>query len=223
MYVADEIRYLIDNYNIDYILDTCDTWVDSQWCQDFARALDMKSVNNIGMMVFADTRDITIEVCKVMRSCGITNVLLGIESGSERILLQNGKKMTRQEIINAVDYLVEADIKVSCSFVLGLLDEDEDSLLETINLTKVLHERPGVLCYGNVIIPLMGSWLWRRAFPPERVWPSFISRALDYDINSIRELYVSSATRIPGGVKQLQNACEEILAFSQLPKMEYAR
>ena len=221
--VANEIRCLADTYDIDYILDTSDTWVDFDWGTEFSREREKAGIEHIGMMVFADVRDITAEVSQMLVSCGVDSVLFGVESGSERILRRNGKNMTRQQIIDAVDRLVYNDIKVSCSFVLGLLDEDEDSLAETIGLTRELNQRAGVLCYGNTIMPLMGSWLWKSAFPSDRNWPSFITRALDYDLQSTRELYVSVATNVMGGVKTLQSACEEILNSCDLPQKEYAR
>ncbi len=221
--VAQEIRYLLDNFGVDYILDTSDTWVDGPWMDAFCHQRKERLIDDIKMMVFADARDITHEIAFALASCGVDSVLLGIESGSERILRCNGKFISRRAIIQAVDDLVLAGIKVSCSFVLGLLDEDEASLDETVSLTCELHAKPDVLCYGNIIMPLMGSWLWKSTFPEDRQWPSFITRALDYDLEAARDLYISEATKLPGGRHILQQACEEILASCQLPIKEYAR
>jgi len=204
--VAEEIRQLVDLYQVDYILDTCDTWVSSGWGNDFAKEIEKNNLKNIGMMVFADARDITIEASNTMKLCGVNSVLLGIESGSERILTRNYKKMTKDQIIIAVDNLVKNEIRVSCSFVLGQLDEDDDSINETIALTELLHKRPGVICYGNTIIPLRGSRLWEEAFPKDKTWPSFITRALDYDMNLARELFISQNKNITGGLNTLNQA-----------------
>jgi anaerobic magnesium-protoporphyrin IX monomethyl ester cyclase len=221
--VAQEIRYLLDSFGIDYTLDTSDTWVDEPWMAAFSHQRKEARIDGIKMMVFADARDITRDVALALASCGVDSVLLGIESGSERILRRNGKFISRRAIVQAVDDLVFAGIKVSCSFVLGLLDEDAASLEETVSLTRELHAKPGVLCYGNTIMPLMGSWLWKSTFPNDRSWPSFITRALDYDLEAARDLYISEATRLPGGRLALKQACEEILASCQLPVKEYAR
>ena len=221
--VANEIFKLVNDYKVDYILDTCDTWVDNDWGRMFSMELEKYQIDKIGMMVFADARDITWESVEIMRSCGIDSVLLGIESGSERVLRRNSKRMTRELIVNAVDILVEYGIKVSCSFVLGQLDEDDDSLIETIDLTEILHTRPGVICYGNVIIPLRGSKLWAEAFPANKIWPSFITNAIDYDMDLARELFIAQNTNITGGLKTLEHACEVILKPNKLPIKEYAR
>lgn len=221
--VADEIRQLVDLYHVDYILDTCDTWVSTHWGNDFALEIEKNNLGNIGMMVFADARDITIEVSNTMKLCGIKSVLLGIESGSERILTRNYKKISKVQIINAVDNLVKNGIRVSCSFVLGQLDEDDDSIYETIALTELLHTRPGVICYGNTIIPLRGSRLWDETFSKDKVWPSYITRALDYEMNLVRELFISQNKNISGGLDSLNQACKAILQPNFLPIKEYAR
>jgi radical SAM superfamily enzyme YgiQ (UPF0313 family) len=224
--VAKEIKYLVDEFGVDYILDTSDTWLDGvseSWTETFHMQRQIFGIEDVNLMVFADVRDISNATASALKACGVNSVLLGIESGSERILRRNGKSFSQREIIRAVDDLVSANIKVSCSFVLGLLGEDEESLEETISLTRKLHSKPGVLCYGNTIMPLMGSWLWASAFPADRPWPSFVTRALDYDLEQVRNLFVAEATSLPEGIKTLHKACEEILGSSQLPVKEYAR
>ena len=189
----------------------------------FAIEVEKNNLEDIGIMVFADARDITYDVSNTMKICGVDSVLLGIESGSERILKRNYKRILKEQIIEAVDNLVMNGIRVSCSFVLGQLDEDDDSILETIELTEALHKRPGVICYGNTIIPLRGSRLWAETFTEDKKWPSFITRALDYDMNLVRELYIYQNKNITGGLKTLNQACEAILKPNYLPIKEYAR
>jgi radical SAM superfamily enzyme YgiQ (UPF0313 family) len=157
-----------------------------------------------------------------MKQCGIDSVLLGVESGSERILRENSKFTTKEAIISAVDLLVRFNIRVSCSFVLGLLGEDERSLDETLDLCSELVSKPGVVCYGNVIMPLMGSPLWAKVFGTSRTWPSSITRALDYDLTAVREIYVEQATKIRD-LNILQDACKALLHLSHLEELEYAR
>ncbi|MFC1805500.1 B12-binding domain-containing radical SAM protein [Planctomycetota bacterium] len=221
--VAAEIASLVSAYGIDYVLDTSDTWLHRRWATGFADARRQRGVSHIGMMVFADAREIDHKACQLMDACGVDSVLLGIESGSERVLARNGKAMTRRRIFKAVDDLVNAGIRVSCSFVLGLIGEDDHSLEETVALAAQLHKRPGVLCYGNVIMPLAGSRLWSEAFPGHRSWPSCITRAFDYDLELVRELYVATATHIHGGLEALRDACGRLLRTSRLPAKEYAR
>lgn len=214
--VADEVEMLTRAYGVDYILDTSDTWVDAKWAEMFSLARQARKLDEVKMMVFADSRHIDQATCGWFRRCGVDSVLLGIESGSERILRRNRKKTTREAIIDAVDRLVDSGIGVSCSFVLGLLDEDEDSLRETLDLVEILCRKDRVLCYSNVIIPFMGTHLWSEAFSPKRLWPSSVTRAVDYDLRVVRELYVEEATHVMGGLRTLEEACDKILEISGL-------
>jgi len=220
--MASEIRALVDAHGIDYVLDTSDTWFHAEWAKEFAAERVAWGLKNVRMMVFADSRHITPSACRLMSACGVDSVLLGVESGSERILRLNSKETTRESILRAVDWLVAEKIRVSCSFVLGLLGEDEASLAETLSLCELLTEKPNVLCYGNVIMPLMGSRLWSATFPPSRPWPSFITRAIDYDLKAARELYVREATHVED-VSVLQCSCESLLHLGGLECLEYAR
>jgi hypothetical protein len=220
--VAAEIRNLITCHEVDYILDTSDTWVNIEWAKKFADELRCDGLQPVPMMVFADSRHISPAACWAMKQCGIDSVLLGVESGSERILRENSKFTTKEAIISAVDLLVRFNIRVSCSFVLGLLGEDERSLDETLDLCSELVSKPGVVCYGNVIMPLMGSPLWAKVFGTSRTWPSSITRALDYDLTAVREIYVEQATKIRD-LNILQDACKALLHLSHLEELEYAR
>jgi radical SAM superfamily enzyme YgiQ (UPF0313 family) len=214
--VADEMEMLSRTYGVDYILDTSDTWVNVDWAEAFSLARRSRGLEELRMMVFADSRHIGEKTCMWFSKCGVDSVLLGIESGSERILHRNRKGTTREAIIRAVDLLVAAGIRVSCSFVLGLLDEDEDSLCETVDLVESLCRKDGVLCYANVIIPFMGTHVWSQAFPVERSWPSSVSRAIDYNLQEVRELYVEQCTHVTGGLRTLEAACDKILEISGL-------
>jgi len=220
--VAAEIRDLVACHGVDYILDTSDTWIDIKWAEKFADELRYNGLQQIPIMVFADSRHISPAACWAMKQCGIDSVLLGVESGSERILRENNKFTTRRAILEAVDLLVRFDIRVSCSFVLGLLGEDERSLNETLDLCSELVSKPGVVCYGNVIMPLMGSPLWTKVFGMGTTWPPYITRALDYDLTAVREIYVEQATKVRN-LNVLQDACKALLHLSHLETLEYAK
>jgi radical SAM superfamily enzyme YgiQ (UPF0313 family) len=214
--VADEIVMLVHEHGVDYILDTSDTWVDDDWALTFATAKEARGISDLKMMVFADSRHISDSVSAAFRTCGVDSVLLGIESGSERILRRNRKTTTRHAIISAVESLVNAGIRVSCSFVLGLLDEDDDSLAETVDLAGKLCRMDGVLTYSNVIIPLMGTHLWQEAFQKQENLPTYLTRAVSYDLAAVRQSYIESATRVTGGMQGLESACDKILEASGL-------
>lgn len=220
--VATEIDELSRRFDLDYVIDTSDTWITSiTWVRDFARERVALRGNGPGMMVFADARHIDNVIPGLLREAGIDNVLLGIESASERVLLRNGKANSKDRIREAVTGLGQAGIRVSLSLVLGLIGEDDASILETRRFVETIVELPQVRCYCNVIMPLPGSHAWKAflASGPGRKW----ERALDYDLERVRQEFVSTMTDVTGGADRLLEERDAILAQNDLARLEFAR
>ena len=223
--VISEITMLVNLYGVDYIMDISDTWVQSDWLDTYKNEYLRRAPENIRMMIFADVRDITSDICRDLKAVGIDNVLLGIESGSERILLNNMKKMTRDSIKEAVRNLISFGIKVSASFVVGLIGEDEESLAETASLCEELYSYgPDLIkCYCNVIIPLPGSLIWKRMI--EKLGSNHVGcrSGLSYNLEISRNAAINNLTFIDGGVARLESFRDQILSYNGLRILEYAR
>ena len=79
------------------------------------------------------------EIVRLMRESGCYSVLVGIESGTQRILDHMRKKITLEKIVEKVDLLVEAGIKVTGSFILGYPEENLDDIKRTVRFAKSLR------------------------------------------------------------------------------------
>jgi len=195
--VGEEIKYLIEKYQVDYIIDHSETWFEKNWIfqyeKYYARHL---SHYDFRMFVFADIRDINSETASLMAKVNIDQTLIGIESGSPRILKRNGKYYSRDKIINAVDLLVKNNIGVYASFVIGQLDEDEESLEETYSLIKILSAYANVKCNCNIIVPLPHSNLWKPFVDSLDTIPLSISDPFEYDYTEITKLFLKSQTKV---------------------------
>lgn len=218
-----EIINLADKYEIDYVVDTSDTWIQNDWLEEYEVEFRRKAPSKIRMMIFADARDINPQVCKKLTRIGIDNVLLGVESGSESVLSINQKKMTRKEILTAVQNLINTGIKVSCSFVLGLPTEDEVSLTETKNLALRLMEYDGVRCYFNILIPLPGSKIWKELKLAVGSDNTACASGLNYDLELARKAAIENLTSVDGGIKRLEAFRDKLLIQNDLDILEYAR
>ena len=192
--VEREIRQLRDDYSIDYVIDVSDTWANTDWVNAFSEAYNSQS--GMGMMVFADIRDMTEEKTKIMKECGIDNILYGIESGSEEILRKNRKSYTKKEVLKAVRQTRENDIGVSASFVIGLLGETKRSLQETEALTDELRNIEGVRPYVNMIIPLPGSMLWEQFMEHPKMRSKYSRDCLDYNLDQTRKDFLGTCTDV---------------------------
>lgn len=214
----DELRYLKDEFGIDYVIDHSDTFAFGNWLEEFSKVYSSSGLN-LGMMVFADIRDITPEKLRNMRQCGIDNILYGVESGSEEILRRNYKPYSRERIIEVIDQTINSDIKVSASFVIGLLGERRDTLDETEDLICKLDDRGGFLPYVNVIIPLPGSLLWREFMSKPGMKERYGAIGFNYDFTQIREDYLGSCTEVT--LPELIEMRDRINVNSRLVSLDY--
>lgn len=83
----------------------------------------------------------------LLAACGLREVALGIESGSERMLSYIDKRITRNMILSVVERLTTRGIRVKGYFILGFPTETRAELAETISLIHQLWDltdgRPG--------------------------------------------------------------------------------
>ncbi|MCG2775877.1 MAG: radical SAM protein [Desulfobacterales bacterium] len=220
--ILAEIHDLTHSFHLDYIIDHSDTWMsDISWVRRFVAERSKMDIGLPNMMIFADSRHLNTAAIDLLPKAGIDNVLLGVESASKRILLKNGKPNSKRKVFDVIQRLVDKEIKVSASFVLGLIGEDDASLAETCSFAEQLSHLSGVRCYCNVIIPLPGSPAWAE-FMASGVGERW-SRALDYRLDSVREDFIRTHTRITGGLDRLLKERDIILANNDLRRLEFAR
>lgn len=218
MEVIREIKTLIELYDIDYFLDTADTWIQNRWVQEYRECvLRELSDYDFRMHIFADVRDINEASVQLLKDVRVDQCLLGIESGSPNVLKMNGKYYTQERILRAVDLLCSKGIGVYASFVVGLIGEDEDSLQETRYIIDKLRIYPGVRCYVNVIIPLPGSPLWSSF---EQYYPSN-NNPFEYNLFEARTQFLKLHTSTD--LNTLNEFRNEVLSVNNLPILEYAR
>lgn len=220
--VADEIEFLMDAYGIDYILDMSDTWIEKHWVEEYRSCFRRRlAKRDFRMHVFADVRDITEHSVDLLKEVHVDQALLGVESGSPRILRQNGKPYSRERIVRAVDLLTSRGIGIYASFVIGLVGEDEDSVFETLQLIEHIRSYPGVRCYVNVIIPLPGSPLWSPFVAELGAEPGWLQDPFAYDLTLARRAFLRRWTKTD--LSFLEGARNAALKENGLEVLEYAR
>jgi radical SAM superfamily enzyme YgiQ (UPF0313 family) len=73
-----------------------------------------------------------------MKKAGCWVIFLGIESGCQKILDTIGKRITLEQVKNAVRILKDAGIQVLGSFIIGFLQDTKETIEETIKFAKSL-------------------------------------------------------------------------------------
>lgn len=160
--VYNEFEHLV-SLGADRIEEFSDSWLyDKKWLREFVEIIEQKGHWGIPVRVYADTRNFNPEVIKLIKTIGIDSVILGIESGNEDILRKNGKPNKIKQILYCAELLGQAGIKTSPSYVLGLIGETKETIVDTFNIADQIEDRCETeMSYFSIMTPFPGSKAWK--------------------------------------------------------------
>jgi len=165
--VADEVLTLRDRYNLegiwfkDSILN-----LNRDWTREFCELMIERKAG-IGWQ--ANTRNDLIdeEELKLMREAGLTQLDLGIETGSPRSLAKLKKRITVEQIKEKVR-LAQKYVKVFGFFMVGIPGEEEADVRQTFELAKELELDRST---WSIYSPLPGSTLYDELIKEGKIEP----------------------------------------------------
>jgi len=139
--VFDEMKYLYENYEIQYFRcqDTNFLTIDRKILENLSQLLDSSDLN---IMLYIETRPESIKtnIIPLMKKLKIDGVGMGIELASEDFRKSSLNRYPSQEkIISAFKILKEAGIKRTAYNIIGLPNETEKMILETIKFNQELE------------------------------------------------------------------------------------
>ncbi len=137
-YVVSEIEECINKYGIKEIEFYDETF--TLYPKRVARFLDLIEEKKLKFLWSARTsvRCVTKEMLARMAKLGCIRLNLGIEVGNEQILKQINKPITNDMVRDGVKWAKQAGITVLGFFILGLPNETEETITDTINLSLEL-------------------------------------------------------------------------------------
>ena len=110
-----------------------------------------------------------------LKEDGCYEVAFGIDAGNQGILDRVGKRMTLDDVRNAVSLAKKARLETFGFFILGLPDETEETLQDTINLACELDLD---LAKFAIAVPFPGTVLhqeWsERGYIIEKDWSRYL-------------------------------------------------
>jgi hypothetical protein len=160
--VYDEYRYLVEEHGVDHVSDFSDSWISTPFLRQLGAQYERRDPISATLRVYGDVRLITKENATLMRHLGVETVLLGIESGNERVRRMNGKPTSNRQILSAVNALAANNIKVADAYVIGLIGETRESVRSTVELAREIRRVCETeISYWNIMTPLPGSHVWR--------------------------------------------------------------
>ncbi len=85
------------------------------------------------------------------------NVIVGAQSGSDRILELCHRRHTVSDVYNAVQLLTKTGFKVNLDFIFGLPYEEQKDVKQTVKLIDELTTKYKVRIHAHIFIPLVGT------------------------------------------------------------------
>lgn len=130
--IIKEIKECVEVYNIRNFLFWADIFdFDRDWTMDLCQKIIDSGLNiTWSANTRADTAD--YEMAKMMYKAGCRLVSIGVESGSQYMLNQMGKKITLDDVRKTVALFKKAGMRIYNYFVIGLPWETEETVEETI-------------------------------------------------------------------------------------------
>ncbi|MDD5613691.1 MAG: radical SAM protein, partial [Candidatus Omnitrophica bacterium] len=118
-----------------------------------------------------------------MIKAGVRKVLIGIESGSQRVLNFINKSITVAQVLEQNRRIARYGIYVQYNFITGYPTETLDELRETVNLAfKLIKEnKRAMINYFCIYVPLPGSQLYEFEKSKGMPVPKTINEWIEYD------------------------------------------
>lgn len=170
-YIIDKVKNLKERYKIDGIF-----FQDDYFFANKKRAFSI--LENIDLPYYVEGRvdDVTPEFVQRLNETGCRQFLLGVESGSNRMLKVMNKGFSSEDIKKSFLILKDyPEIMISASMVLGLPTETKEDFIKTVDLIMYLFENhPNVSFTIGWLLPFPGTPMYNLALkngfiPPQRI------------------------------------------------------
>ncbi len=183
--VLNEIKKLVDDYNVDHIFFFDDNFfVDRKRVFDIAKGIiDEKLDITWGVQTRVDVIDrLNHREFDFLLKSGYYELRIGVESGSQRILNMIKKDITIPQVIRVNRRLAKVDAHPTYNFMCGFPTETIEDLKKTSHLAlKLIDENPKArITHITVYTPYPGSVLFEEVCklgfrPPETLegWATF--------------------------------------------------
>ena len=153
--IINEIKLLKDKYGVKSLLFRDITWsMHKKLTKDLCRKIISEKLDiEYGIETRLDTLD--EELINLMSEAGVKVVNLGIESPDDEILKKSGRVPIKEnKIIKSIRLLESRGIKIQAFYIIGLIDDNEQSIKKTIKYSHLLNTFTSQFC---VLTPFPGT------------------------------------------------------------------
>ncbi len=134
--VVDEMEVLQNQFGVEHIFFIDYTFTfDRDWVIALCKEIKKRNLSiNWNCETRVDCLD--VDLIKEMKSANCFRIWLGAESFSDNVLSNCNKQINKTQTINIIKEIKKAGIKVSCFLMLGLPQEDEQSIFDLVSTLK---------------------------------------------------------------------------------------
>lgn len=157
--VVDEIEFLKNAYDISHFFIADYTFIaNKKHCISICEEIQRRKLN-ITWEEEARANLVDEQIVTAMKKAGCVQVQIGIESGNDTILESINKKINTKQVENAVRIYLKNGISVMGSFIIGHHEDDEETVMQTINFAKRIKmlNPKYVNCMFAILTPLPGT------------------------------------------------------------------
>jgi radical SAM superfamily enzyme YgiQ (UPF0313 family) len=134
------------------------------------------------------------ELIRFMAESGMIILQVGIESGSQKVLDAQNKKITKDElkrVFHEIGSINDIDIRITGNLILGCPEETKDTLLETLGFTKELHSLANFnsQIQYSFLVPFKGTPIGDN---PEKYKIEVIDNEFELNMHQFREIICHS-------------------------------
>jgi anaerobic magnesium-protoporphyrin IX monomethyl ester cyclase len=110
---------------------------DRKWIESFCDGY--RAGRRTPFRIFARPDTVDLAMLQRMRDAGLYSVIVGVESGDERLRREvMNRKMSNEEVVRVFQWCDELGIEAWCFFMIGVPQETEASIRKSIELARVL-------------------------------------------------------------------------------------
>ncbi|MFA5126632.1 MAG: radical SAM protein [Patescibacteria group bacterium] len=166
--VVEDIKWLKENYQIDAV-----KFYDDNFFVNKNRAFEILERIQLPSHLEIRIDSINDEVAQKLKDYKVFDMLIGVESGSNRLLEMIDKKITTEKIISTVKIIHHHDLPASYSAIVGLPTETKAEFEATIDLMYQIYKlHPRAVFTLGAYLPYPGSRMYDFAIQNGFVPPS---------------------------------------------------
>jgi len=161
-----EVKYLVDHYQVKEIMDDSGTFPKKAWLREFAGLL-IKSGLNKKVKINCNLRfnsDLTKGDYQLMFRAGFRFLLFGLESANQVSLDKINKNLKIDQVERALTWASQAGLMPHVTVMVGYPWEDEADIKRTIAFVKGLFQKGLIFTMqATLVIPYPGTPLFTEA------------------------------------------------------------